>query len=121
VSSLVKELIVICSKFISCSIAEISTTSHGFRVGRSGGPESDELVAKARSNPRQMTQQEWKEILGPKTYEVARNKGTERPFTSPLYDNHKQGLDLYRLKIFNETFLMILFLCESLLKAKSNV
>ena len=60
-------------------------------TGRSGGPEFDALVAKARSNPRQMTPQEWREILGPSTFEVARQKGTERPFTSPLYDNHKKG------------------------------
>ena len=66
-----------------------------FLIGGSGGQEFDDLVAKARSNPRQMTQQEWKEILGPSTFQVARNKGTERPFTSPLYDNHKKGWEIF--------------------------
>jgi methionine-R-sulfoxide reductase len=34
----------------------------------------------------------WKAQLGEKTYEVARAKGTERPFCGTLLDNHKQGV-----------------------------
>ena len=38
------------------------------------------------------TDAEWKEILTPEQYEVTRHKGTERPFTSPLNENHEQGI-----------------------------
>ena len=37
------------------------------------------------------TDAEWKKILTPEQYNVARQKGTERPFSSPLNDNHRKG------------------------------
>ena len=38
------------------------------------------------------TDAEWKRILTPDQYSVTRKKGTERPFSSPLNDNHKEGV-----------------------------
>jgi len=38
------------------------------------------------------TDAEWKQILTPEQYEVTRRKGTERPFTSPLNENHDEGV-----------------------------
>ena len=35
---------------------------------------------------------EWKAILTPQQYDVLRQEGTERPFTSPLLDEHRDGL-----------------------------
>lgn len=35
---------------------------------------------------------EWKKRLAPLTYQVTRQKGTERPFTQPGFDRHEPGL-----------------------------
>ena len=42
--------------------------------------------------PDQRTDAEWKEILTPEQYVVARAKGTERPFCGNLLDNKKSGI-----------------------------
>jgi peptide-methionine (R)-S-oxide reductase len=34
---------------------------------------------------------EWKETLTPEAYEVTRRGATERPFTGPFLDNHRDG------------------------------
>jgi peptide-methionine (R)-S-oxide reductase len=38
------------------------------------------------------TDAEWKQILTPEQYNVAREKGTERAFSSPLNDIHDEGI-----------------------------
>ena len=37
------------------------------------------------------TDAEWRKILTPEQYQVARGKGTEPPFCGAFYDNHKAG------------------------------
>lgn len=37
------------------------------------------------------TDEEWKASLSPEAYDVLRHEGTERPFTSPLNDEHRKG------------------------------
>lgn len=34
---------------------------------------------------------EWKKILTPEQYHITREQGTEKPFSSPLYENHEKG------------------------------
>lgn len=38
------------------------------------------------------TEEEWRKILTPEQYKVARKKGTERPFTNEYANNHEQGV-----------------------------
>lgn len=38
------------------------------------------------------TEQEWKQELTPEQFAVARQKGTERPFTGKYYDHHEDGM-----------------------------
>jgi peptide-methionine (R)-S-oxide reductase len=38
------------------------------------------------------TEQEWKQELTPEQFAVARQKGTERPFTGKYHDHHEDGM-----------------------------
>src|ERR1700730_15623281 len=38
------------------------------------------------------TDAEWRRLLTPEQYQVARGKGTERPFCGTLLDNKRQGI-----------------------------
>ncbi len=40
------------------------------------------------------TDEEWRRMLTPEQYEVARRKGTERPFTGKYWDCHEAGVYL---------------------------
>jgi methionine-R-sulfoxide reductase len=51
-----------------------------------------ELVGPVESPPVAKSDAEWQRLLTPEQYEVARGKGTERPFCGLLLDNKRDGV-----------------------------
>ena len=49
-------------------------------------------AADAKAYPVRFTDAEWKRRLTPKQYYILRQKGTERPFTSALLNEHRKGI-----------------------------
>ena len=55
------------------------------RIWRPGTPRAEEAFAVTYSDA------EWRKRLTPEQYAVLREEDTERPFTSPLLDEHRKG------------------------------
>jgi len=49
-------------------------------------------IAKPETAKVHKTDAEWRELLTPEQFHVMREKGTDRPFTSPLLNNHDDGV-----------------------------
>ncbi|WP_423141478.1 peptide-methionine (R)-S-oxide reductase MsrB [Parablastomonas sp. CN1-191] len=47
--------------------------------------------ADARTFPVRFTDAQWKQRLTPAQYRILRQQGTERPYSSPLNDEHRKG------------------------------
>jgi peptide-methionine (R)-S-oxide reductase len=59
-----------------------------FALGRWTWPDA---VAAAKNYEVTHTDDEWRKLLSPDAYQVLRHEGTERPFTSPLLNEHRAG------------------------------
>ena len=55
------------------------------------GKSQAELSKKASEDPKGMTESEWHDLLDGQTFYVTREKGTERPWTSCLNDEKRNG------------------------------
>ena len=47
--------------------------------------------AEAKAYPVRFNDAEWKKRLSPKQYYILRQKGTEKPYSSPLLNEHRKG------------------------------
>ena len=50
-----------------------------------------ELVARARSDPASMTEEDWKSVLSRVQFAVTRKQGTEPAFNGHLWNNKQKG------------------------------
>ena len=67
-----------------------------------GGPLSDTAIAETdakagaaavrETKKVELSDADWQQRLTPEQYDILRKKGTERPFTGALYNNHADGL-----------------------------
>ena len=64
-------------------LAAFGLLTIGVRRARSADAEAFEVTH---------TVEEWKKILTPNQFKVLREAATERPFTSPLNDEHRRGI-----------------------------
>jgi peptide-methionine (R)-S-oxide reductase len=75
------------------------TRRHVFYAGAAGlaawsiGRLAQPRAVRAATHPYEVTHSdaEWKKLLTPEQYDVLREEGTERPFTSALLDEHRAG------------------------------
>ena len=56
-----------------------------------GGGSRAEAASKAQDPAWQLSEASWKQRLSPAAYKVLRQEGTERPFSSPLNNEKRQG------------------------------
>jgi peptide-methionine (R)-S-oxide reductase len=67
-------------------LALLCTLGLAPRLSNAQGP-----TGAVKVEPLRLSDAQWKARLTPDQYAVLRQEGTERPFTSPLNDEHRQG------------------------------
>ena len=61
------------------------------------GKSIEELQQKACKNPKQMKNAEWLDLLGKNRYKVTRWKDTEKPFSSSLNKEKREGICIFNI------------------------
>ena len=73
-----------------------SETPRNFEMGQKPSSltekKSEDLQQKACETPKQMSNAEWQDLLGKQRYYVTREKDTEKPFSSCLNKEKREGI-----------------------------
>jgi peptide-methionine (R)-S-oxide reductase len=79
------------------ALAVAAALSQWRTLASAAGSDAGKAMSGAASGPAEQfevvhTEAQWRQLLNASQYEVLRNEGTERPFTSPLNDEHRTGV-----------------------------
>jgi peptide-methionine (R)-S-oxide reductase len=85
----------------SCGAQSNSSTQKSTRNMESN-QSNNPVYSRTDSSEVKITEGEWKKILPPDIYYIAREKGTERPWTSPI--EHSRGRDLLLQSLWKSPF-----------------
>jgi len=87
-------LMISCTLLLSCSFAQQNNTSKKtVKMDNNETQQSKKTAVYDRkdTNKVEITNEEWKKILDPEVYFIARQKGTERPWTSKFEGFKEKG------------------------------
>jgi peptide-methionine (R)-S-oxide reductase len=73
--------------FSHCSYSQSSSTKKTIKMD--SNERKNPVFSKTDTQPINMSDEEWKKVLPAEVYNIARQKGTERPWTSP-YESSKE-------------------------------
>jgi peptide-methionine (R)-S-oxide reductase len=72
-------------------LAWMGCTNHKINSMDTNNKTNNPVYSHTDSSPVSLTDDQWKNILPKNVYSIARQKGTERPYSSPLEENHEIG------------------------------
>jgi len=64
----------------------------GAHLAMSGTKKTQEGIMNASIEQLELSEAQWREKLTPEQFEILREEGTERAYTSPLNDEHRKGV-----------------------------
>ena len=82
--------ILLIAIFQQCSNSQASNNKKS-DIMDTNNKTSNPVYSRDDSSSVNLTDDQWKKILPKNVYEIARQKGTERPYSSPLEQNHEIG------------------------------
>ena len=93
--------IILILGLIGMSIACSSSRQPDRNLVEKGEPEDlESIYFKVRNDPRSVSDEEWRLILDQPTFYVTRQKGTERPWTSP--HNHEKRSGVFKCSLCHQ-------------------
>lgn len=80
------QAVILCFATISCT-SQTPKHAHQTNSTMSANP----YYSRTDTTPLHVSNEEWKKVLSPEVYEIARNKGTERAFTGQYWNTDEKG------------------------------
>jgi peptide-methionine (R)-S-oxide reductase len=82
-------LLLVAATFGNCGYSQPAGNSKSTNMDNH--PKKSPVYSKTDPHPVSLSDEEWKKILPAEIYQIAREKGTERPWTSPFENSHEIG------------------------------